>query len=79
MSKIISRSNHTMFLLNDGTVKGCGSNGNGQLGIGNTTQQNSIVNIPITLPPLWDIPVYEIKNGTFTLNSNTIIDIYLNS
>ena len=48
MGKIIGGSAHTMFLMNDGTVKGCGYNTQGQLGIGNTTQQTSIVNIPIS-------------------------------
>jgi alpha-tubulin suppressor-like RCC1 family protein len=31
----------TMLLLDDGTVKGCGNNSNGQLGLGHTTTQSS--------------------------------------
>lgn len=38
---------YTMFLLNDGTVKGVGDNSSGQLGIGNTIDQSSIVDVPI--------------------------------
>jgi len=38
--------NHSLILLNDGTVKVFGYNGNGQLGLGNTTQQNSPTLIP---------------------------------
>ena len=37
-----------MFLLNDGTVKGCGYNSYGQLGLGNITVQKNIVDIPIS-------------------------------
>ncbi len=37
----LSRS--VMVLLNDGTIKCCGSNGSGQLGVGNTTDQSSWV------------------------------------
>ncbi|NNV04698.1 hypothetical protein, partial [Brevibacillus sp. MCWH] len=41
-------SDFTIFLMNDGTVRGCGYNYNGQLGLGNSTDQFSIVNIPIS-------------------------------
>lgn len=37
-----------IFLKNDGTVWGYGTNDLGQLGIGNTTNQSSLVKIPIT-------------------------------
>lgn len=36
------------FLLNDGTVKACGHNGFGQLGVGNTTNQTTPVTVPIS-------------------------------
>ncbi|MEM0173169.1 MAG: hypothetical protein QXI16_01525, partial [Sulfolobaceae archaeon] len=38
----------SFFLLNDGTVKACGNNSYGQLGIGNTTSQTSPVTVPIS-------------------------------
>ena len=41
---------HTLILKNDGTVWACGSNYNGQLGIGNQTDQTSFVKIQTSLP-----------------------------
>jgi alpha-tubulin suppressor-like RCC1 family protein len=38
-----SGSAHTIVLMTDGTVYGCGLNTSGQLGIGNTTNQRSLV------------------------------------
>ncbi len=59
----------TFFLLNDGTVKACGYNGYGQLGIGNTTNQTSPVTVPVS-------NVRQIVNGDFNvffmLNDGTV-------
>ena len=40
ISAIVAGANHTVFLKSDGTVWATGSNASGQLGIGNSTQQN---------------------------------------
>ena len=45
VSAIAAGANHTVFLKNDGTVWATGHNGNGELGIGNTTQQNRAVQV----------------------------------
>ena len=36
---------HTIILKNDGTLWGCGENGNGQIGLGNTTARNIFTQI----------------------------------
>ena len=41
ITQVACGSNHTMFLASDGKVYGCGYNGNGQLGLGNTTNYNT--------------------------------------
>ena len=41
-------SNYTFFLMQDGTVRCCGLNTNGQLGLGNTTNQTTVRNFPFT-------------------------------
>ncbi len=43
---IVSKTWHTCVLVADSGVKCWGSNDNGQLGIGSTTQQNSPVDVP---------------------------------
>ena len=45
ISAISSGGVHTVFLKNDGTVWATGNAGSGQLGIGNTTQQNRAVQV----------------------------------
>jgi len=42
---------HTLFLLNDGTVKSCGCNTHGQLGLGDTIDKT----IPTLIPGLNNI------------------------
>lgn len=39
VASVVCGQNHTVFLLTDGGVCGCGSNGNGQIGDGTTTQR----------------------------------------
>ena len=45
ISAIAAGANHTVFLKNDGTVWATGYNSQGELGIGNTTQQNRAVQV----------------------------------
>ena len=45
VSAIAGGANHTVFLKSDGTVWATGYNANGELGIGNTTQQNRAVQV----------------------------------
>jgi alpha-tubulin suppressor-like RCC1 family protein len=44
---VATGSYHSLFLLKDGTVCGCGTNSVGQLGIGNTTKQSFPVKMSI--------------------------------
>ena len=39
---------HTFFILEDGSVKCCGRNNYGQLGIGNTSDQTNLITHPLT-------------------------------
>jgi len=51
--QIASGSNHTIVLMSDGTIFSTGSNSDGQLGLGNTTNRNSLtqINIPVGKTP----------------------------
>ena len=46
VKSVYAGADHTIFLLNDGTVYVCGDNTYGQLGIGNNTNQTYAVQIP---------------------------------
>ena len=50
---------YTVFLLNDGTVKLCGYNTQGQLGLGDTTNRTTPTVIPNLndIIKLWDMPL----------------------
>ena len=45
---VCNHADSTMFLMKDGTVKGCGSDANGSLGTGTGNNQVNIVDIPIS-------------------------------
>lgn len=74
---------HTIFLLDDGTIKVCGLNKYGQLGLGDTTDRNSPTLIPdlnniISLSDYIDprsnfyLIKYENKNVIFDNNNSEI-------
>jgi alpha-tubulin suppressor-like RCC1 family protein len=48
VKKIVSNSKNTIVLMTNGTIYGCGWNTNGELGIGNTTEQKVLR--PMTMP-----------------------------
>jgi alpha-tubulin suppressor-like RCC1 family protein len=47
-TRTVAGGNHSLFLRSDGKVFACGNNGNGQLGDGTTTQQNTPIPINTT-------------------------------
>jgi alpha-tubulin suppressor-like RCC1 family protein len=49
-NKIAAGNNHSFFIGTDGSVSACGSNGNGQLGDGTTTNRSTPVKL--NLPPV---------------------------
>lgn len=44
----MANCNHTMFVMKDGSVKGCGLNAKGGLGLGNTDNQSNLVDILVS-------------------------------
>ncbi|WP_343637472.1 T9SS type A sorting domain-containing protein [Fluviicola sp.] len=63
ISKIDAGWAHSLFLKNDGTVWSCGTNNNGQLGLGNNTNQNT----PTMITSLSGIT--QISSGTLSNHS----------
>ena len=62
---------HTIILKNDGTLWGCGYNGEGQLGLGNTTYRNTFTQITTNVDNIKE--VYCGFNHTLILkNDNTL-------
>ena len=45
IKKIYCGYNHTLILKNNGTLWGCGYNANGQLGLGDTTNRNTFIQV----------------------------------
>lgn len=71
VSKIACSRYHSIFLLNDGTIKTCGANSYGQLGIGGTAEKN------LTLTPISNLTnIKDIACGTdftmFLLSDGTV-------
>ena len=56
-------NNHSIFLLNDGTVRTVGANGHGQCGTGETSLQLSLYTIPNlnNVRLLWDGDIIIVK------------------
>ena len=79
--------NYTFILENDGALWGCGYNGNGQLGLGDTTNRNTFTEITAnvandvkSLPNQYNIPitikVYDLNTGLIeTLDTNNFKNI----
>lgn len=70
VKKVVTGLNHTMFLLNNGLVKACGRNYEGQLGIGHFKAR----------PGIFDVPINNVKeiycgqhNTMFVLNSGVVM------
>ena len=78
----MSLSNNSIFLLNDGSVKACGYNYSGQLGLGDTTNRSALTLIP-DLENVKEITYIDIilkycmrKNGTdFIYKNNAYIEL----
>ena len=79
-------SYHSLILKNDGTLWGCGWNGHGQLGLGNTTDRTTFTQITTntndikSFPNQYDIPtiikVYDLNTGLIeTLDTNNFKNI----
>ena len=74
----MSFSNHSLILKNDGTLWGCGANGNGQLGLGDTNNRSIFTQITTNADNIKS--VYCSYNQTFVLkNDNTLWGCGLNS
>ena len=61
-------SNHSLILKNDGTLWGCGANGSGQLGLGNTTSKTTFTEITTNTDDIKS--VYCGENHTFILKND---------
>lgn len=61
VKKVVVGGNHTMFLLNNGRVKACGRNYEGQLGIGHFK----------AVPGIFDLPIQNVKD-IFCGKNNTM-------
>ena len=78
----MSLSDNSFFLLNDGTVMGCGHNGKGQLGLGDKNNRSALTLIP-DLNNVKEITYIDIilkycmrKNGTdFIYKNNAHIEL----
>ena len=60
--------NHTFILKNDGTLWGCGNNGNGQLGLGDTNYRYTFTQVTTNINDIKS--VYCGKNHTFILKND---------
>ena len=69
MKRIECGNDHTIFLLKDGTVKCCGSNNFGQLGLGDTTNRSALTLIP-DLENVKEITYIDIILKYFMKNNN---------
>ncbi|AYV82524.1 MAG: chromosome condensation regulator RCC1 [Hyperionvirus sp.] len=71
IAKVISSHYNTVIILTDGTLMGCGRNGSGQLGLGDTVSRNSFVEIkgiPKNIAEVsfgFDHGIIKFKDGTF--------------
>ena len=77
---------HTFILKNDGTLWGCGNNGNSQLGLGDGTNRNTFTKVTTntdnikSFPNQYNIPtiikVYDLNTGLIeTLDTNNFKNI----
>ena len=86
IKEIYCGDHHTLILKNDGTLWGCGGNGFGQLGLGDTNYRNIFTQVTTngndvkTLPDQYNVPtiikVYDLNTGLIeTLDTNNFKNI----
>ena len=86
IKEVYCKELHSFILKNDGTLWSCGANGNGQLGLGDTTNRNTFTQITTnadnikSFPNQYIIPtitkVYDLNTGLIeTLDTNNFKNI----
>ena len=87
IKQVYCGDHHTLILKNDGTLWGCGNNGNGQLGLGDTTNRNTFTQVTTNVDDIKSFPnqyediptiikIYDLNTGLIeTLDTNNFKNI----